>query len=77
MVYKIVQVDDPEELKAHGLDVLHAKLKIKQMQDKENEAIGGDASNAGLSNSMMGGFGSSGNDGSFHVKFSFRLYRAC
>jgi len=38
------------------LEVPHAKLKIRQKLDKENQAIGGNGG-GGLSNSMMGGTG--------------------
>lgn len=59
MVYRILQLDDEAEIAAHALEVAHARLKIKQMQDKENQAIGGGGA-GGLSNSMMTGYGSGG-----------------
>jgi hypothetical protein len=56
MVFKITPVDDPDEVDLHKLEVLHAKLQIRQLQEKENMAIGGNTSHGGgLPNSMMGG----------------------
>jgi len=59
MVYRILHLEDEEEIAAHELEVVYAKLKIKQLQDKETSAIGGDS---GLSNSMMTGYGASSNN---------------
>jgi len=49
------------EIDLHELEVVHARLKIKQAREKENANINGNfgGGNQGLSNSMMGGFGSS------------------
>lgn len=51
MVFKISPVSCDEEVDAHRLEILHSKLLIKKMNDKENAAIG---ANYGLSNSMVG-----------------------
>ena len=40
MVFRIVQIDNSDEIEAHPLEVTHAKLKIRQLRDKENAAIG-------------------------------------
>lgn len=45
------------EIDAHSIEILHAKLKIRQVKDKENASVFGNANNQGLSNSMMGTFG--------------------
>jgi len=55
MVFRINEVEGREEVDAHKLEVVHAKLKIKQLVNKENSAIGANP----LSNSMVGGFGGS------------------
>ncbi len=64
MVFKISVVSNTLEVDAHELEVAHARLKIRQCKEKENASIGansagGASNNAGLSNSMMGGFASS------------------
>ncbi len=51
MVFKIAAVESEDEIEAHELEILHAKLKIKQMLEKENHAIG---VNNELSNSLVG-----------------------
>ncbi len=56
MVFKITQVSDMLEVDAHELEVVHARLKIRQYKQKENDSIGANsAGGAGLTNSMMGG----------------------
>merc|ERR1719259_1460169 len=55
MVFRISGVDGKQEVDAHSLEVVHAKLKIKQLVNKENSTIGANP----LSNSMVGGFGGS------------------
>ena len=64
MVFKISPVSCDEEVDAHRLEILHSKLLIKKMNDKENAAIG---ANYGLSNSMVSGGGAppAGNSASF------------
>ncbi len=64
MVFKITPVENTLEVDAHELEVVHARLKIRQYKEKENANIGanptgGASSAAGLSNSMMGGFATS------------------
>jgi hypothetical protein len=62
MVFKISPTASAAENEGHALDVVHARLKIKQLKEKENLAIGAGGSSGGgggLSNSMMGGFGGS------------------
>ena len=54
MVFKVLPVETKEELKAHELECLYVKLKLKQLNDKETQAIGGGGSQAGLPNSMIG-----------------------
>ena len=57
MVFRVAALQGGQaEADAHKLEVVYAKIKIRQLVDKENAAIGGNAS-AGLSNSMVGGFG--------------------
>jgi len=51
MVFRVSLVQSEEEKDSHKLEVEHAKLLIRKMNDKENAAIG--ANNYGLSNSMM------------------------
>lgn len=63
MIFRISPVECPEEVDAHKLEILHAKLKIKQLAEKENAAIGANA--GGLSNSMMTSSSSSGVSNSF------------
>merc|ERR1711981_1454147 len=48
---KLADISGPAELDAHKLEVLHAALQIRKMNEKENAAIG--ANNYGLSNSMV------------------------
>ena len=57
MVFRVSGVEGKEEVDAHKLEVVYAKMKLKQLKDKENQAIGANP----LSNSMVGGFG--GNTG--------------
>ncbi len=66
MVFRIAAVECEEEVDAHALEILHAKLKIKEMLEKENAAIGANAG-GGLANSMVGvgAGGNSGNSSSF------------
>ncbi len=67
MVFKISPTSGTAENDGHKLDVEYAKLKIRQVKEKEDLAIGagprGGADGA-LSNSMMGGFGGGGSVGS-------------
>ena len=60
MVFKISQISDMAEVDAHQLEVLHARLKIKQLKSKENASIFGNSNDNGLSNSMMGSYGGAG-----------------
>jgi len=53
MVFKILPVDSKEELDSHELECLYVKLKLRQLNDKENQSIGG-GSQASLANSMVG-----------------------
>ena len=53
MVFKVLPVESKEELKAHELECVYVKLKLRQLNDKETQAIGGGGSGAGLPNSMM------------------------
>jgi len=53
MVFRICGVEGRAEVDAHKLEVVYAKMKIKQLVDKENMTIGANP----LSNSMVGGFG--------------------
>ena len=48
---RLADISGPEELDAHKLEVLHAALQIRKMNEKENATIG--ANNFGLSNSMV------------------------
>lgn len=59
MVFRIIQLEDPAEIEGHSLEVTHAKLKIRQVREKENYNINGGsgAEGGGLSNSMVGGYG--------------------
>merc|ERR1711976_7100 len=41
-------------VESHKLEVSHSKLLIKNMNEKENAAIGANNTNYGLSNSMVG-----------------------
>ena len=61
MVFKISQLSDMLEVDSHELEVLHAKLRIRQYKEKENAGIGANVrgASAGLANSMMGGFATS------------------
>ena len=52
MVFRVAAVTGGQpELDAHKLEVVYAKIKIRQLVDKENSAIGANP----LSNSMVGG----------------------
>lgn len=53
MIFKISQIENKDEIEAHGLEVLHAKLMIRKLQNQENSNIGMNS----MSNSMMN-FGS-------------------
>ena len=62
MVFRISEIGDMAEIDAHSLEVLYARMKIRQMKDKENASVYGnqkESSNDRLTNSMMGGFGAS------------------
>ena len=48
---RLADISCPEEVDAHKLEILHAALQIRKMNEKENAAIG--ANNFGLSNSMV------------------------
>jgi len=50
MVFKVLPIESNEELQSHELECLYVKLKLRQLNEKENQAIGG----GGLPNSMMG-----------------------
>lgn len=64
MVFRVAPVTGGQpELDAHKLEVVYAKIKIRQLVDKENSAIGANP----LSNSMVGGFGGSTGAGSSGV----------
>ena len=54
MTFKISPVSCDEEVESHKLEVSHSKLLIKNMNEKENAAIGANNTNYGLSNSMVG-----------------------
>lgn len=56
MVFRISPLESNEELESHELECVYAKLKLRQLKDKENLAIGGNAS-VGLTNSMIGSTG--------------------
>jgi replication factor A2 len=62
IVFRICSVIGDEEVDAHKLEILHSKLQIKNMNEKENAAIG---ANYGLSNSMVGGSTTTSNSSSF------------
>lgn len=47
MVFRALRVSGDEEIDAHSLEVEHAKLKIRQMTDKENSRIGVNTSSIG------------------------------
>ena len=53
MALKISPVPSQEEYDAHMLEIVYSHLKLRQLQQKINGQIG--ASDASLSNSMMGG----------------------
>ncbi len=57
-------MDDALEIDTHELEVKHARLKIRQLKEKENANINGNnagGGGGGLSNSMMSsGFGGGG-----------------
>lgn len=53
MVYRISPIESDEEAKSHEIECLYAKLKLRQLSDKENQAIGANF-RGGLSNSMVG-----------------------
>jgi len=53
MVYRISPLESIEEEKSHQLECLYAKLKLRQLSQKENQAIGANFG-GGLSNSMVG-----------------------
>lgn len=56
MAFRVARVTGGQaELDAHKLEIAYAKIKIRQLVDKENTAIGANP----LSNSMVGGFGGS------------------
>lgn len=88
MVFRISPVDSEEEAKCHEIECLYAKLKLRQLNEKENRAIGGNVS-GGLSNSMVGtagmmGAGSMGASTVSHATFGnskheavFKLLRGC
>jgi len=63
MVFRVAPIQGGQaEADAHKLEVVYAKMKIRQLVDKENAAIGvngGGGGSSGLSNSMVGGFGGS------------------
>lgn len=86
MVFRICPVEGPEEVDAHKLEVQHAKLKIRQVVDKENRSIGIGNSQAGggLSNSMVSGFGQNAGATSMSSAFAnqkhdavFKLLSGC
>jgi replication factor A2 len=56
MVFKITPVVSSAELQCHNLECVYAKLKIRQLIDKENGVIGsrGPTIQSSLSNSMVG-----------------------
>jgi len=53
MVFKILPVTSKEELDSHELECLYVKLKLRQLNDRESQSIGG-GSQASLPNSMIG-----------------------
>ena len=56
MAFRVAPVTGGQaEMDGHKLEVAYAKIKIRQLVDKENAAIGANP----LSNSMVGGFGGS------------------
>ena len=82
MVFRITPLESNAELEAHELECVYAKLKLRQLNDKENSAIGG-TMDSGLTNSLMGSGGmgaSSMNTSSFaNVKHDsvFRVLKGC
>jgi len=53
MAYRISPMESDEEAKSHEIECLYAKLKLRQLNEKENQAIGANF-RGGLSNSMVG-----------------------
>uniref|UniRef100_A0A0K2TUA2 Replication protein A C-terminal domain-containing protein n=1 Tax=Lepeophtheirus salmonis TaxID=72036 RepID=A0A0K2TUA2_LEPSM len=67
MAFKLTPVTSQEEIKGHALEIEYAKLKIRQLKDKENSAIGMHT----LSNSLVSGNNfSSGSGGGGNSTFS-------
>ena len=58
MVFKVLPIESNEELQSHELECIYVKLKLRQLNEKENQAIGGGG--AGLPNSMLGSQASMG-----------------
>jgi len=57
MIFRISPVESDIERDSHALECKYVKLKLRQLKEKENRAIGMNMSGvgSGLSNSMMGG----------------------
>lgn len=53
MVYRISPIESEEEARSHELECVYAKFKLRQLSQKENQAIGANFG-GGLSNSMVG-----------------------
>lgn len=92
MVFRISPIGTKEEADSHEIECLYAKLKLRQLTQSENYAIG---ANSGLSNSMVGsgsmvgtrGIGNSGGMGASSMgnssfanakhEAAFRLLSGC
>lgn len=59
MAFRILPLASEAEIDSHRLECEYAKLKLRQLNEKENRAIGANM-NGGLSNSMVGVGGSAG-----------------
>ena len=51
MVFKILPIESNTELESHELECVYVKLKLRQLNDKENQTIGGEG--GGLPNSLL------------------------
>ena len=75
MVFRVASVMSEEELDAHKIEIEHSKLLIRQMNEKENAAIG---ANFGLSNSMVASGQGSGNSfGNAKQDAVYKMVAAC
>ena len=77
IVFRVFPVTSEEEIDAHKLEIEHNKLLIRQMNEKENAAIG---ANFGLSNSMVTSSVTSNNSASFgNAKFDsvYKMVSGC